>query len=146
MRFFLLSALFFLQNICFSQGDDTVSCNSQNRQLVKNVEAYINGKRGKADIARKFLSKMFEIKLSDPSFEIIKFQMVWDNRRSGNLYSRPNLGGLVKPELEDPGIPNRENYSLKKIIPGSILTFEDFVIKKGLDCYSIPSTLVYVTL
>jgi hypothetical protein len=72
--------------------------------------------------------------------------MVWDNKRSGDLYSRPNLGGLVNPGSEDLGIADRENYSLKKIIPGSILTFENFVIKKGQVCYSIPPILVYVTL
>lgn len=143
MRF--LPLIFF---ICLkgNSQEDTVNCFSKNIISTDSISVFIKGKKDVKSIKRKFFHEKFELITSDPSFKIVSFRIVWDKKRKIMLIERMNYGSLVRPEIEDAKMENRETYSLKNLEPGSLLSFDCIIIKKGDTYYKAPPIIISVSL
>jgi len=146
VKLFITSVFFLISCTCSSQGRDSIICSNENAQLNTDVTPFIKGKKGVKEIKWKFFYKRFELKLSDPSFEIVRFTITWDDRRKDMIVERVNYSSIVTTDLENSNISDKKNYSLKNIAPGSLITFDDILIKKDGVCYHIPPFIVYTIL
>lgn len=145
-KYLIIIVCLLINSVCFSQTRDSNICNRQNSRIDTTITVFIKGKKGKKNIKWKFFYKKFELTLSDPSYEIISFHMVWDVRRKDFIVERIVNGNIVTPDIEDTGKPDRDNYSLKNIEPGVIITFEQIRIRKDGECYLIRPLLIYTIL
>ena len=76
----------------------------------------------------------------------MSFVITWDDRRNDMIVERINLGEKIRPDIENSDLPDKNNYSLKNIAAGAMITFEYILVRKDGICYKVRPFLVYTTL
>ena len=72
--------------------------------------------------------------------------MTCDFGRKNLIAVRMVEGNIVSPDIEIPDVAKKENYSLKNIGPGDLVTFDDIIVQKEGKCFRIKPFLVFTKL
>ncbi len=144
MRLLLLTFILSIKG--FAQDRDTISCFSKGVIASDEVSVHIKSKRDSKVIKRKFFRKKFQLVISDATYQIVSFRILWDIRRKNMLVERKNYGEFVTPEFENVEVENEKLYSLKNLEPGALLSFDCIIIKKGDTYYKVSPFVINISL
>jgi hypothetical protein len=134
-----MSRLLITAFVCFISFSLAAQTENKSRPCVKisdgSNKAFIeNVKDG--NISRLQLSQGFELQLSDPSFKIKSFEVVYEHNQ--NLHVITNKQKSFTP-ADKPVAQDLQNLKLK-----SIFTLESIQVEKEGVCYTLPSLLYYI--
>lgn len=90
-----------------------------------------NGLKVKAIYAADLING-FELKSADSAVKILRFQLVFDNKKEGNLYTKSFKGNKVMNNEE-------EHFLLSKIGGATLITIEEVSFRYKNACYRAKS-------
>lgn len=89
------------------------------------------------NISRQQLGKGFELQLTDPSYKVKSFEVVYEHNQ--NLHVITNKQKMFTPA----GKPYAQD--LLQLKPKTLFTLESIQVEKEGQCYLLPSLVYYIT-
>ena len=108
------------------------------REDLALCQAWIAGYKQQSTLSYTVFSKDVLLELSDPSYQLVDFDMVMEDEQEGETVKTRIKGGLVRIEKDE------VTRLLKRLRPGDTILFENIRAEKDGNLYRVQPLTIYI--